>query len=330
MAFRHSTTAFFIASKFIANILVRLHKKGATAMNKSHILISVALSVLITDVSSQAATSTPSFGVSFNDSVYYYSGLNYNAGDRIIEHKVGVYGNPYVIEGSAHAAFGTLGISTFLLTGVNTSPQPYIAELVKSYSYDIFDINSNTLAVGTPVTVTFTAMIKIDALAPAPYPLTSVYPAFPSGVVDLNHLGAGLAAGISFDFNDIFDPSTCSQFVGTGCNGPVLGSGVNIISFDRHVHVGDVVPLRTRFEAVAFQYRPYYPTGGDAGSAFFAQSGARTFIHTSSSQVFVSARSGFDYSGTAVPEPATWLMMLVGFGCTAVAIRHHKAKSIAG
>lgn len=295
-----------------------------------------ALAVFAAPVAAQAIE-IPNFGVNFNDYDVWDSRNGYAAGDIKTEHGETDYhdGRLVVRDGKARADFGTLGISTFAATRNNGGGSPIVfnQELVKAWSYEVFHIDSGSAPIGTPVTLNFSAVVHIERIGTINSPFSNIYPChqgsatcFPTGSVYENGLAPYLGAGIAFDFNDVFDPAYCSQFAANDCTAPHLTIGTNVLRFSRLANVGDTLVLRTRFEAVAGQYHPYTYADGFSGAAFFGLNTAHTYLDVSSPDVTVTALSGHDYTApAAIPEPASWALLVIGFGIAGAALRRRSA-----
>lgn len=281
------------------------------------------------------AAEAANFGVNFRDYDIFDSRQGYVAGDIKSEHAEADFhdGRAVVRDGKARASFGTLGISSFAATSNNGGGSPIVfnSELVKAWSYEVFHFGGS--AVGTPITLTFTAVVDIASSASVATPFAaSFFPcpigAFscpPTGLATANGgIVSDLAALISFDFNDVFDPLTCLQFAGSGCTGPRLMLGVNRLTITRIAHIGETLALRTRFEAFTGQYHPITYATGYSSAGFFALNTAQTFLSVSSPDVVVTTQSGHDYALSTVPEPASWALLLSGFALVGAALRRSR------
>jgi PEP-CTERM motif len=308
---------------------------------KSSIASTLGLAIAMAAFAPQQAVAATA-GVNFRDYVLADTNSGYVAGTVASETYQGFYeGQAYAIAGKAHADFGTLGISAFAASQNDGHGRPIVrlGELTKAFWQDSFTVTSGTLAAGTAVTLTFTTLVDIAAggeVAPifaGPFPCTNgVTRCFPTGTFTSGGLNARMAAAVALDFNDVFDPNYCAQ-IGTpdndvctpqttnAANSARLGIGANTLTFTRLAHVGDILNLRVRFEAVTDQYNPFTFANGFAGAGFYGLNTAKTYIGVSNAAANVVAQSGHNYAITAVPEPAAWAMMLAGFGIVGEAVR---------
>ncbi len=132
--------------------------------------------------------------------------------------------------------------------------------------------------------------------------------------------GPGSVAIITWDLEDLTHPHTLSN------NTVVFDSGftplINLVS----VPVGDAATLRVMFSASAYAGALTPP-----GLHLFADFShtVHTYIDPVAGGPDVIGQSGHDYASpkatTGVPEPATWALMLAGFGLAGSALRRRTA-----
>lgn len=272
-----------------------------------------------------------------NNSVSYWSGFNastassnYTPGDvvalRLDSCCVGPGGAGRVSYGAAMAAradYGTLGVAYGI--GMEHPFDNYgwfLSSLVTAESRDVVTVTSNTLAVGTPVSVTLTANVHVAPEISLPYSPTVTPPimqtgtyidnTFPDTFVGELTLSAGLSVpGFG---------SVCWSASDPTCQG---GTSVadQIFRWTKLVRVGDTIEINPIFQA----YGSILSGKGRAFVGFQALGTAKTYLSFDADGVAAVAQSGYDYTAPAVassvPEPATWALMLVGFGMAGFAMR---------
>jgi len=285
-------------------------------------------------------------GVSFNDMVGYDSGPNaanqglnaYTPNSGVGEIGSGYYRGQYEArEGSGRADFGSLSLSTFLASESDGHGEPIVRldELVKTYWHDQFTVTSDTLAAGTTVRLTMRALVDIptyghiDTVWPDGYGggcMTTPNQFVTGGCMGVGSTtSSGATGGFAVDgWTYAGDPSRDYAVWGD------LSFGLNAITFTKDVTVGSTFDVNVRMEAVASQYNPFTYLSGFGGSAFFMTATSRL---EQSDAFAVSTASGTNYSLAAevsdVPEPASWAMMLLGFGFVGAALRRRGA-SVSG
>lgn len=266
----------------------------------------------------------------------------YTAGTVIREGGSGVYaGQPYAVEGSGSAKYGTLALSTFVASQSDGHGQPIVRleELITTNWYDRFTVTSNTLAVGSTVRLVMTTRLDIADFGP----IAADWVASSQGAACLNQQGlfptgacmgpgsttsSGVIGGFALDGWQLEGGDPGRDYVQLG----TFGTGVSYFNFYKDVTVGGIVEMNARFEAYAAQYNPYTYLSGFGGSAFFGS--ARSWLDTSSlGDVTLTSQSGTDYAAlaveeSAVPEPATWGMMILGFGMVGAGLRRRRGTLI--
>jgi hypothetical protein len=152
--------------------------------------------------------------------------------------------------------------------------------------------------------------------------------AFPTGFYHLNFditgtlsaqpdIGPGSVAVLNWDFEDVTHPASLS--FGTF----LPGAGFTPLHMTIPVPVDDVTTLRVRFEADAYTADP----GGPTRFADFSHT-LHTYIDPVGGGPDVIGESGHDYAtplAGGVPEPASWALMLLGFGGLGAALRRRLA-----
>ena len=118
--------------------------------------------------------------------------------------------------------------------------------------------------------------------------------------------------------------SVCNGFFDVTDNQPVRA----LMFLDVYAFNGDVVNLNTRMDTSAYGYAPY--TGASAQSLFLNSFEWMGLTRTpETANVVLTSESGFDYRYTSlpqgVPEPASWAIMIVGFGLAGGVLRRRAA-----
>jgi hypothetical protein len=284
-----------------------------------------------------------------NNSVSYWSGFsastasnNYTPGDvvalRLDSCCVGPGGAGIVSYGAAMAAradYGTLGVAYGI--GMEHPFDNYswfMSSLVKAESRDVVTITSNTLAAGTPVSVTLTARVHVPAEISQPYTPTVTPPIMQTETFIDNTFSDTFVGELRLSAN-LSVPGFGS--VCWSASDPTCQAGTSdadqIFRWTRIVRVGDTIELNPTFEA----YGSILSGKGRAFVGFQGLGTANTYLSFDDVGVTAVAESGYDYTAPAgtlsVPEPATWAMMLFGFGLVGFAMRQrpkiHKNVSFA-
>jgi hypothetical protein len=218
----------------------------------------------------------------------------------------------------SRAAFGSLGGAAESNLPVGFGGQ-VLADMALGWS-DVFTVRSNTLESNLPVSVRFTAVVDLHNISI----LTSSDQFFsPEAFSGIQYQGYAGNAGLQLCSDALLFACQGSSQLSTG-----LALGRNILSRD-HVFRVDV-PM-----SVGDTLSLY--TGGlsnnqgnqSAFASVDAFNTARTYVEVLTPGAFLETASGHNYALpliSAVPEPATWSMMIAGFGLIGGTMRRRKER----
>jgi hypothetical protein len=137
----------------------------------------------------------------------------------------------------------------------------------------------------------------------------------------------GAVGGVAYIFNPTttgyaFGPAGCSSSVAIfGCTGSTHGSTVGkLTSFSVDGVAGSFLAKEGEFYRITAGL-------GTNGTADFYNTGTFRFANLGTGVSMQSASGVFLSNAAAVPEPATWAMMIVGFGAVGASIRYGRRKS---
>lgn len=226
----------------------------------------------------------------------------------------------YGVGRAGRADFGTLGVAaaSFVNNTGDGRPIVFNGALARAYSNDVITITSGSLAAGTLVPLDLEVRVHLIS-APIDYRYGNLqFPALQTGIITSpTNAGNRLVAAVNAEgFGSIcFDsdnPGLCTSLI-LPLPGESKYAGFKLT---RMVRVGDLVPINLEFVAWSFHYNPGAFASGFSGSALHGLGTANFGLSFGGADVAAIASSGHDYSilAGAVPEPASWAMLIAGFG----------------
>ncbi|MDP1027880.1 choice-of-anchor K domain-containing protein [Sphingomonas sp. KR1UV-12] len=204
------------------------------------------------------------------------------------------------VTGTTTATFTDAKPSTATFTGIGTNAVTW------GVAADGAKVNQMTFAANTPFSATVGQQFKVGSL--------SYYNGTVNNGTELNSLGLNLG----FNFSDPAIGAFTKSFMMKLNNTPNTGTAdenADYVTFDSLV-TSDIFTVNG--QSYTFQLKGFTNVVGDG----FLDSTAREF------HVREGGNASADVFGVlnvaAVPEPATWAMMLVGFGMVAGATRYRR------
>ncbi len=220
---------------------------------------------------------------------------------------------------SARANYGALGVAGSAAGG---GGQPRVNSLADAIWLDSFTILSSTLSAGSNVTVRVTQIIDIHSLfavSAGRYPITGSQILFSSHIFNFGDLG-NACTSISVDGFGNYDANGQCHQPGT----TLLHIGKNIITKDIIVPVGETRPLTARLSGTSLYYNAFSSPSGAGSSGFDVFNTAHSYLTVLTPGASVNAFSGHNYALPAVPEPASWALMIIGFGSIGGRLRRQR------
>jgi hypothetical protein len=182
---------------------------------------------------------------------------------------------------------------------------------------DTVEIKSATLPIGAPAT--FRATVHLDVETNRPGHIGPAFAGFDSGTFFFNYF-VGSTVGGTYSFpNGLF--TSVPTF---GFDLPVDVAG----------KVGDMVSVGAALGVTADNRAGFFTDtsggvanwGGLSETHIDASHTARIFLDPITPGIALRAQSGHDYSISAVPEPASWLMLLAGMATVGAALRRRTVR----
>ena len=136
---------------------------------------------------------------------------------------------------------------------------------------------------------------------------------FGNSISPIMNYAAGFTTGFSFFYSSLKPAVTVSVYDGLNGTGHLLGS-LNLVSqYKGNSCVGDPTGAFCNWTAVGMSFN------GVAKSVHFGNGAIQT--------MFDDVTLGSATPGAAVPEPATWAMMIIGFGAVGSMVRTSRRRN---
>lgn len=304
--------------------LVSLIQIGTLYVSPAHAQVSAAATCARSSFEGGGASLTPCLSVGGNS-----AGGSYVPG-KILE--TGLLSNTdpndqYFLASRARADYGVLGVST---RSELRHAIPVDAVQVATYAVsagantnwrDVITVNSDALPIGELVKVRATQIIDIHDV---------------SSESSLQALSGALVGAILRGYNSFSGISTFQQScIGAGyvnCLNTPLIVGRNELSIDFDLHTGYDFYIEGVLDSSTYVSSNPAPAYGPqfARTSADAMNTAYTYLTVLTPGATLASASGHNYalpSISAVPEPASWLMMISGFGLVGMAIRRKSSQS---
>ena len=217
----------------------------------------------------------------------------------------------------ARADYGNLGVSAavYNYASGDGSPVVLVGATAAARFQELIYVESATLPIGTPTTLTRSFEVTVAQAGPGwneNFNLDGIggagayHTAQAGGMFTLNGVEYSLSANV----------------------------GAFSVTESIPTFVGANVAIDAMLQADALVYRPFTYATGMVSIGFYAYHSAHVYMEASDGDVTLRAASGHDYTppalsgGDAVPEPATWAMMILGFGLAGQGLRRSPRPAI--
>ncbi|CAM3199799.1 hypothetical protein SPAN111604_09970 [Sphingomonas antarctica] len=235
--------------------------------------------------------------------------------------------NGYTATMSARASYGSLGISGDLSGSSNAliggAPLFRVDGTSHAEWTDGFTIVVPGQANGTSALVKVTQIIDIHDLSATVgglYPTTSSKVSFFSSVKN-SDVSLANACGTA-------SASTLGQDAQCQSNTTLLHVGRNVIEQQILLPVGQIRYLTAVLDGVSIYYNPYASALSTGSTSFDAFNTAHTYLTVLTPDGSVTSTSGQSYVLPAIPEPATWALLLTGFGAIGSRLRRRVGRGL--
>ncbi len=228
-------------------------------------------------------------------------------------------GADYSAVATARADYGALGVGG---SATGSGGQPRVNTSAGAYWGDAFTIVSPTLALGTSVTIRVTQIIDIHSLsatAGGRYPNTGSKLSFFAYVVNTSINLGNACTSISADaFGNTAMDDQCRSATS------LLHLGRNIITSEFVLPVGQTRSIFTQLEGTSVYYNAFSGPSGSGEAVFDAFNTAHSYLTVLTPGAAFNAASGQSYALPTVPEPASWALLLIGFGGIGGSLRRQR------
>lgn len=203
-------------------------------------------------------------------------------------------------------------------SGVNTNVRTDTS--VGASVADSVTISHGSLAVGTPVTLRMFARIDLSSFDAIRYSIDTS----PTHSIRLGFSASGFGSACAYRGTGFW---ASSQSVECGAAPIVTPGTVQTFIFDRATTVGSTISLNYGVGFTSLHYFPIF--AGDAYGQTLGNAVADVRLQLIAPEGgLLTSNSGFDYTPAGVPEPASWTMMIAGFGLLGAAMRRRRQTSV--
>ncbi len=221
---------------------------------------------------------------------------------------------------SARADYGALGVAG---SASGSGGQPRVNTSASAAWTDAFTILSSTLAAGSSVSIRVTQIIDVHSLsatAGGRYPSTGTKLSFYSSLVNTGIVFAN--ACTSFGIDAFGNTSQDDQ-----CRTPtLLHVGRNIITSEFVLAVGDTRTFSAQLDGSAVYYNSFSAPNGTGAAGFDAFNTAHSYFAVLTPGAIFRTVSGQGYAAPALPEPASWALLLIGFAGVGTRLRRQRRR----